>query len=51
VNKKNNCYEITRVFMEVKVWLKRSLGQSEEGEMERGHVHIEERPVDGNSHK
>ena len=47
VNKKTNRYEITRVFIQVKVWLKRGLGPSEGG----WHVRIEEQAVEGNGHK
>jgi hypothetical protein len=36
VNKKNNWDEIARVFIQVKVWLKRSLGQSEGEGVRRG---------------
>jgi hypothetical protein len=44
-NKKNNCDKIARVFIEVKVWLKRSLGQSEALGKGRGHVQVEEQAV------
>jgi hypothetical protein len=49
VNKKNNWEEIARVFILVKVWLKRSLDQSEGEGMGRGHVQVEEQAVEGKS--
>jgi len=49
--KKNRWDEIARVFVQVKVWLKRSLGQSEGGGMGREHVWVEEQAVEGNSPK
>jgi hypothetical protein len=51
LNKKNNWDEIARVFIQVKVYLKRSLGQSEWGRMGRGHVQVEEQAVESNSPK
>jgi hypothetical protein len=45
VNKKNNCNEIARVFILVKVYLKRSLDQLERGGTGRGHVQVEEQAV------
>jgi len=36
LNKKNNWDEIARVFIQVKIYLKRSLGQLEWGRMGRG---------------
>ena len=45
VNKKNNCDEIARVFIQVKVCLKRSLDQLERGGTGRGHVQVEEQAV------
>ena len=47
-NKKNNWDETARVFIQVKVWLKRNLGQLEGGGMERGHIQVEEKAVDSN---
>jgi len=49
VNKKNNWDNISKVFIQVKVWLKRSLGQVEGGGTGRGHVRVEEQAVEGNS--
>jgi hypothetical protein len=48
-NKKNNWNEIASVFIQVKVWLKRSLGQSEGGGTGRGRVRVEGQAVEGNS--
>jgi len=39
------------MFIQVKVWLKRSLGQSEGGVTGRGRVQIEEQDVEGNGPK
>jgi hypothetical protein len=51
VNKKNSWDKTARVFIQVRVWLKRSLGQSEGGGMGRGHVLLEEQAVEGNGPK
>ena len=51
VKKKKNWDEIARVFLQVKVWLKRNLGQSEGGVTRRGRVRIEEQAVKGNGPK
>jgi len=51
MNKKNNWYEISRVFIPVKIWLKRSLSQLQGGGMVRGHVRLVEQAVGGNGHK
>jgi hypothetical protein len=51
LNKKNNWDEIARVFIQVKVCLKRSLGQFEWGRMGRGHVQVEEQAVEGSGSK
>jgi hypothetical protein len=51
VNKKNNWDETARVFILAKVWLKRSLDQSEGGGMGTGHVQVEEQAVEGNGPK
>jgi hypothetical protein len=48
---KNNWDETARVILQVKVWLKRSLGQLEGAGMGTGHVRVEEQAVEGNSHK
>jgi hypothetical protein len=45
VNKKNNWDDIARVFIQVMVWLKRSLGQSEGEATGRVRVRIEEQVV------
>jgi len=50
VKKKKNWDEIARVFLQVKVWLKRNLGQSGGG-TGRGRVRIEEQAVKGNGPK
>jgi hypothetical protein len=47
VNKKNNLDNIARVFIQVKVKLKRSLDQLEGGGMGRGHVQVEEQTMEG----
>ena len=51
MNKKNNWDEIARLFILVKVWLKRSLDQSEGEGTGRGHVQVEEQAVEGNGPK
>jgi hypothetical protein len=51
LNKKNNWDEIAGVFIQVKVYLKRSLGQLEWGRMGRGHVRVEEQDVEGSGSK
>jgi len=51
VNKKNNWDEIARVFILVKVQLKRRMDQSEEEGTGRGHVQVEEQAVEGNGPK
>jgi hypothetical protein len=48
VNKKNNWDKISWVFIQVKFWLKRSLGQSEGGGTGRGHVQVDGQAVEGN---
>jgi hypothetical protein len=47
---KNNWDENARVFIQLKVWLKRSLDQSEGG-MGRGHIQVEELAVEDNGPK
>ena len=47
VNKKNNCDEIARVFIQVKVGLKISLGQSEGGVTGRERVRVDEQALEG----
>jgi len=47
VNKKNNREEIARLFIQVKVWVKRSLGQTQGGGTRRGRVRVEEDAVEG----
>jgi hypothetical protein len=42
---------IATVFIQVKVWLKRSLGQLGGGGMGRGSVRVEEQAVEGNGTK
>ena len=49
--KKNNWDEIARVYVEVKVWLKRGLDQSKGGRTGRGRVRLEEQAVEGNGCK
>ena len=44
---KNNWKEIARVFIQVKVYLRRSLGQLERGGLGRGSVQVEEQAVGG----
>jgi hypothetical protein len=51
VNKKNNWDEIAMVFIQIKVWIKRSLGQSQEESMGRGCVLVEKQDVKGNGPK
>jgi hypothetical protein len=51
VKKKNNWDETARVFTQVKVWIKRSLGHSEGEGMGRGCVLVEKQDVEGNSPK
>jgi len=46
LKKKNKWDETGRVFIQVEVYLKRSLGQSDRGGMGRGHVQVEEQAVD-----
>jgi hypothetical protein len=46
VKKKNKWDEITRIFIQVEIYLKRSLGQLDREGMGRGRVRIEERAVD-----
>ena len=46
VNQKNNWDQYARVFIQVKVWLKRSLGQLVGG-MGRGHVRVRGQAVEG----
>ena len=43
MNKKNNWDEVARVFIQVKVWLKRSLGQLEGGGKGGECVRVEEK--------
>jgi hypothetical protein len=50
VIKKNNWDEIARVFMQVKILPKGSLGQSG-GRLGRGHVQVEEQTLEGNGSK
>jgi len=50
VNKKNNWDETARVFIQVKVWIKRRLGHLEEG-MGRKCVLLEKQDVEGNGPK
>jgi hypothetical protein len=50
VDKKNKWDKIARLFIQVKVWLKRSLGQPGGG-MGRGRVRVEKLAVDGNGHR
>jgi hypothetical protein len=47
VNQKNNWDQYDRVFIQVKVWLKRSLGQLEGGRMGRGCVQVQGQAVEG----
>ena len=47
MNQKNNWDEYDRVFIQVKVWLKRSLGQLEGGGMGKGHVQVQGQAVEG----
>ena len=47
MNKKNNWNKIAGVFIQVKVSLKRSRGQSEAGGMGRGYGQVEEQTVEG----
>jgi hypothetical protein len=42
---KNKWNEIARVFIQVEVYLKRSLGQSDRGGTGRGHVQVEGQAV------
>ena len=51
MNKKNNCNDVARVFIQVKAYLKRSLDQLERGGTGRGHVQVEEQAVGGNGPK
>jgi len=51
VNKKNNWNEIARVFIQVKVSLKRSQGQSEGGMTGRGRGRLQEQVVECNDPK
>jgi hypothetical protein len=51
MNKKNNWYEIARVFIQVNVRIKRSLGQSEGEGMGSGSVPVEKWDVKGNGPK
>jgi hypothetical protein len=51
VNKKNNWDETVRVFIQVKVWIIRSLGQSEGEGMGKGCVLVEKQDVKGNGPK
>jgi hypothetical protein len=43
--------DTARVFIQVKVWLKRSLSQLEGGSMGRGSIREEEQAVEGNGAK
>jgi len=47
VNKKNSWDKTARVFIHIRVWLKRSLGQLEGGGMGREHVLLVEQAVEG----
>jgi hypothetical protein len=47
VDKKNNHEEIARLFIQVKVWVKRSLGQTQGGGTRRRRVRIEDVAVEG----
>ena len=40
--------KIARVFIQVQIWLKRSLSQSEGGGTDRRHVWVHEQAVEGN---
>jgi hypothetical protein len=51
VNKKNNQDKIARVLIQVKIWLKLSLGQSEGGGLGRGCVRMEEWALEGSDPK
>jgi hypothetical protein len=51
VNKKKSRDKTARVFIQVRVWLKRNLGQLERGGMGRGCVLLEEQAVEGNGPK
>ena len=51
MNKKNNWDEIARVFIQIRVCLKRSLGRSEGRGTGRGRVGIQEQTVEGNGPK
>jgi hypothetical protein len=51
VKKKSNWDEIARVLTQVKVWIKRNLGQLEGEGMGRGCVLVEKQDVEGNSPK
>jgi hypothetical protein len=47
VNKKNKWDEVAKVFIQVKVWLKRSLGHSEGGLAGRRRVRVQEQASEG----
>jgi len=49
VKKNNKWDEIARVFIQVEVYLKTSLGQLDRGGIGRGHVRVEEQIVDATS--
>jgi hypothetical protein len=51
VKKKKNWDEVAGVYLQVKVWLKRNLGQSEGGGTGTGRGRVEEQAVKGNGPK
>jgi hypothetical protein len=50
-NKKNDWDETARVFIQIKIWFKRSRGQSFGRKDRQGHVQVEELAVEGNGPK
>jgi hypothetical protein len=51
VSRKNNWDQIARVFLQVKVWLTRSLSQPVDGLTRRGRVLVEEQAAEGKDPK